>query len=233
LARTEKPMIAALKPSASVTSDSEMPPTPACRMRAATSSVPSFLQRSQNGFERALHVGFHDQREFLAARGLELRHHLLERAAHAGNRGGGVLALLVGAIARDLAGAGFVLDHRKAVAGFRRAVEAEHFDRHRRSGLVEVLALVRNQRADAAHFGAGHDDVADLERAALHQHGGDRTAAAIELGFDHGAFGGRSELVLRSSSSACSAIISSSLSRLVLFLADTSTSTTSPPNDST
>ena len=42
LARTEKPMIAALKPSASVTSDSVMPPTPACRMRAATSSVPSF-----------------------------------------------------------------------------------------------------------------------------------------------------------------------------------------------
>ena len=42
LARTEKPMMAALKPSASVTSDSEMPPTPACRMRAVTSSVPSF-----------------------------------------------------------------------------------------------------------------------------------------------------------------------------------------------
>src|SRR5207253_7998384 len=42
LARTEKPIMAALKPSASVTSDSEMPPTPACRMRAATSSVPSF-----------------------------------------------------------------------------------------------------------------------------------------------------------------------------------------------
>ena len=29
-----------------------------------------------------------------------------------------------------------------------------------------------------------------LQRAALNQHGGDRTAAAIELGFDHGAFGG-------------------------------------------
>ncbi len=93
------------------------------------------FQRSEDRFERALHVGLHDQREFLAARGLELRHHLLERAAHAGNRGGGVLALLVGAIARDLAGAGFVLDHREAVAGFRRAVEAEHLDRHRRAGL--------------------------------------------------------------------------------------------------
>ncbi len=104
--------------------------------------------------------------------------------------GGGVLALLVGAIARDLAGAGFVLDHGKAVAGFRRTVEAEHFDRNRRSGLVDGCALVVDQRADTAHLGAGDDDVADLQGAALHQHGRDRTAAAIELGFDHGAFGG-------------------------------------------
>ena len=52
-----------------------------------------------------------------------------------------------------------------------------------------VLALIRDQRADAAHLGAGDDDVADTQRAALHQHGRDRTAAAIELGFDHGAFG--------------------------------------------
>jgi hypothetical protein len=37
--------------------------------------------------------------------------------------------------------------------------------------------------------GAGHNQVADTERAPLHQHGGDRAAAAIELGFDHGAFG--------------------------------------------
>ena len=105
-------------------------------------------------------------------------------------RGGGVLALLVGAVAGDLAGAGFVLDHGETVAGFRRAVEAEHLDRHRRSGLVDGLALIGDQRADAAHLGAGDDDVADPQRAALHQHGRDRTAAAIELGFDHGAFGG-------------------------------------------
>ena len=104
--------------------------------------------------------------------------------------GGGVLALLMRAIARDLPGAGFVLDHGEAVAGFRRSVEAEHLDRHRGTGLVERVALVRDQRADAAHFGAGHDDVADPQGAALHQHGRDRTAAAIELGFDHGAFGG-------------------------------------------
>ena len=103
--------------------------------------------------------------------------------------GGGVFALLVGAVARDLAGAGFVLDHGQTVAGFRRTVEAEHFDRHRGTGFVDGVALVVDQRADPAHLGAGDDDVADPQRAALHQHGRNRAAAAIELGFDHGAFG--------------------------------------------
>ena len=52
--------------------------------------------------------------------------------------GGGVLALLMGAITRDLAGAGFVLDHGETIAGFRRTVEAEHFDRNRRTGFLTV-----------------------------------------------------------------------------------------------
>ena len=147
------------------------------------------LQRAEDRFQRALHVGLDDQREFLAARRLQLRHHLLERAAHAGDRRRRVLALLVCAVARDLARAGFVLDHREAVAGLGRAVEAEHFDRHRGTGLLHRLALIRDQRADAAHLGAGDDDVADPERAALDQHGRDRTTAAVELGLDHGAFG--------------------------------------------
>ena len=51
------------------------------------------------------------------------------------------------------------------------------------------IALVADQRAHAAPFGAGNDDVADLQRAALNQHGRDRAAAAVELGFDDGAFG--------------------------------------------
>ena len=48
---------------------------------------------------------------------------------------------------------------------------------------------IRHQRAHAAPFRAGDDDVAGLERAALHQHGRDRAAAAVEPRFDHGAFG--------------------------------------------
>ena len=148
------------------------------------------LQRADDRFERALHVGLDDQREFLAARGLELRHHLLERAAHAGVARGRLLALLADAVIGEFAGARLGLDHGEPVARLRRAGEAQHLDRHRRAGLLHGFALVVDQRADAAPFGAGDDDVADMQRAALDQHGRDRAAAAVELGLDHGAFGG-------------------------------------------
>ena len=39
------------------------------------------------------------------------------------------------------------------------------------------------------HSDAGHDDVALLQRAALHQHGADRATAAIQTAFDHRALG--------------------------------------------
>ena len=88
LARTLKPMIAAPRGSASVTSDSVMPPTPECRMRAATSLGAERLQRLGDGLDRALHVALDDQREDLVAGGLELAHHLLERAARRGRAAG-------------------------------------------------------------------------------------------------------------------------------------------------
>ena len=59
----------------------------------------------------------------------------------------------------------------------------------RRAGVLHLLAVVVDQGADAAPLGAGDDDVADLERAALDEHGRDRAAAAVELGLDHDAFG--------------------------------------------
>jgi hypothetical protein len=81
LARTLKPMIAAPEAAASVTSDSVMPPTPECTMRAGLRRCRACRAR-RDGFDRALHVALDDQREFLAPAGdLELAHHLLERAA--------------------------------------------------------------------------------------------------------------------------------------------------------
>ena len=35
--------------------------------------------------------------------------------------------------------------------------------------------------------GTGDERVADLERAALHEHGGDRAAADVEVGLEHDA----------------------------------------------
>ena len=70
------------------------------------------VERADYGFQRTLHVGLNHQREFLAARGLGLRHHLLERAAHAGRARRRLLALLAGAVVGDFARARFAVDHR-------------------------------------------------------------------------------------------------------------------------
>ena len=83
-ARTLKPMIAALDASASVTSDSVMPPTPAWMHARADFVGAELLERADDRLDRTLHVALDDERELLAARRLELAHHLLERAAHAG-----------------------------------------------------------------------------------------------------------------------------------------------------
>src|SRR5664279_4982511 len=144
------------------------------------------VERSDDRFQRALHVGLDHQRKFLAAGSLGLRHHLLERAAHAGGAGSRLLALLAAAVIGDFAGAAFVLHHRQAITGIGRAGEAEHFDRRRRAGALDRLAGVGHQRAHTAPFGAGNNP-----------------------------------------------IISRSLSILVFLVAETSTSTTSPPMDST
>ena len=146
------------------------------------------VQRGADGFDRALHVALDHQREFLAARGLELAHHVGERGARRTAARGGLVALLALAIFGDLAGAGFGLDHRDAVAGLRRAAEAEHFRREGRAGVDAIGALVVDQGAHAAPLRTGDDDVADRQRAALDQHGRDRAAAAVEPRLDDRAF---------------------------------------------
>ncbi len=65
--------------------------------------------------------------------------------------------------------------------------EPQDLDRHRRPGLADRLAAVVDQRAHAPPRRTGNDDVADPQRAALHQCGADRTAPALELGLDHDA----------------------------------------------
>src|SRR5690606_3166605 len=120
------------------------------------------------------------------ARGLELIHHLLEAGRTA------TLSALTDealAVFGDLAGASLGLDDSEAIAGRWHAGEAEHFDRSRRSGRLDLPALVIDERSDTGKFGTGDKDVADGERAALHKHGRHRTPAAIQLGLDDEALG--------------------------------------------
>ena len=142
----------AFEASASVTSDSVMPPTPAWMTRAATSSVPSFSSAPTIASTEPCTSPLMTSGNSLRPAVLELAHHLLERAARAGCRAAELLAPLALAVFGDLAGAGLVLDDGEAVAGLRRAVEAEHLDRRRRAGRLDVLALVVDQRAHAAPF---------------------------------------------------------------------------------
>src|SRR3546814_6585082 len=46
------------------------------------------------------------------------------------------------AIGRDLAGARFILDDRQRIARHRHAAKAQDLDRHRRTGFLDLLALV-------------------------------------------------------------------------------------------
>ena len=49
--------------------------------------------------------------------------------------------------------------------------------------------MVVDERADPAPRGAGDDRIADLERAALDEHGGDRATTDVEVGLEHDAGG--------------------------------------------
>ena len=93
------------------------------------------------------------------------------------------------ALVRELARAAVVLDHAHVLARFGHAVEAEHLDRLGRLGVLDLAALVVVHRAHAAPVGAGDERVADLERAAVDEHGDDGAAAGVELGLDHDAGG--------------------------------------------
>src|SRR5665213_4469028 len=75
------------------------------------------------------------------------------------------------------------------VAGERRFTETEDLHRRRRTGRLDLLALVVDERLDLAVGGAGDDGVADREQALLDHDRGDRAATDFEVGFEHGARG--------------------------------------------
>jgi hypothetical protein len=118
------------------------------------------------------------------------------------------------AIGGDLAGAGLVLDHGQLIARHRHAGKAQHLDRQRRPGFLDLLTLVVDHRANLAALLADDEDIADPQRAAPNQHGRHRAAcpcrACASITRPSAA---RSGLALSSSSSAWSRIFSISVSR--------------------
>src|SRR3546814_19375071 len=53
-----------------------------------------------------------------------------------------------------------------------------------------MLALVVDHRANLAAFSANHEDIADVERAAVDQNGRHGATALVELGLNDRTFGG-------------------------------------------
>ena len=225
-------MITAFEALARITSLSLMPPTAECSTRIDTSLVDDLFERADDRLERALHIRFDDDRQFFRDAGRDLREHLLEGAARAGC-GSRVAPAALTEIG-DVARAALVFGDDEIVAGERRAVEAQHLDRRRGTRLEHGFARDRRPARAPGPIRCRRQrcrrrcsvprwisTVATAPRP--------RSSLASSTTPSAGRFG----LALRSSSSACSRIASSSLSRLVFLSAETSTSSTSPPSSST
>ena len=79
-----------------------------------------------------------------------------------------------------LARLALVLDHAGVLAGRRRLVEADDLDRIARAGVLELLAVEVVESAHASPGVAGHDGVADVQRAALDEHRRHGPAADVQ-----------------------------------------------------
>ena len=186
--RTLKPMMIAFDADASSTSDSLIAPTPLWMIRIFDLVVAELRQRVGQHFGRALHVGLDDDRQLLHAAFGDLLLQRLERQAAALAAERLVLRLRLPEH-RNLPRLGRIGQRLERVARLRQAAQAEHFDRRRRRRRLHLPSAIVDERAHLADDGAGDERVADVQRAVLHEDGRDRTAAAVELGFEHRARG--------------------------------------------
>src|SRR5262245_45409089 len=150
--------------------------------------VAELAQGAADGLHRSLHIALDEERKLLAAGLLQLLHHLLKRARRAGRAQR--LAALAQAIVGELARAALALDDGEGIAGLGRRIKAQDLHRHRWPGLRDRLAAVVDERAHTAPGRTGDDNVADIEGAALHEHGANRPASALKLGLDDNALRG-------------------------------------------
>src|SRR5271169_4042893 len=139
-------------------------------------------QRVLQGLDRAGHVALDDEQQFLTLAGLERRLQALERDPPRLGELGIALASLTAF--GDLAGDPVVGDDQEVVARVGHRGQAEHHDRPGRQGLGDRVAVLVDHGAHPAERIAGDDRVADVQRAALHQHRGHRAAALVQVRLD-------------------------------------------------
>ena len=186
--------------------------------------------------ERALDVGLQDQVQRGRLAPLDLLEDVLELGAalRRGGRGhvaGHPEALLAGLA--DGAGLGQVGGDPELVAGLGRLGETEHLDRRRRQRLLDLVAVVVDEGLDLAPRRAGHDRVADPQRAALDDDRGHRAPADVEVGLEDGAAGPALGAGLAAPRPRPPATSCSSRSSMPRFCrAETSTMMVSPPQAS-
>src|SRR3954453_8379921 len=84
----------------------------------------------------------------------------------------------------DLPGDAVLLDHEEGVAGARHRGEAHDLHGAGRQRLLQLVAVLVEQRTNAPVGVAGHDRVTLAQRAALDQHRGDGAPALVQLAFD-------------------------------------------------
>ena len=180
-------MTTALEAAASITSDSLIPPAAARITLTAICVLRQLRDLVLERLERARDVGLEQDVELVELALLGLREDLLE-GEPARLAAGELLGLEpVRALLGELAGLAVVLDDLDPLAGLADAVEAEDLDRVARAGLLEAGAGVVLHRPDLAPLRPGDDRVADVQGAALDEHGGDRAAAGVEVRLDHRA----------------------------------------------
>ena len=150
--------------------------------------VANLFQGLHDGFGRTLHVGLHQHRQLSHVHvSLGLRHQLFQRGRSPGS--GALVFCGLDPVIGDFTRRGFGFDDVQRVTRRRCTRQAQHFDRNRRSSLGNRLAFRVDERADLAPLLADDKDIAFAQGAVLHQNGGNRATAHIQLGFDHSTGG--------------------------------------------
>ena len=145
------------------------------------------LQGVGDRAQRARDVRLEDDPQLLGLAGLDLAVEVLQgRAARAAAGRRGLLQL---ALLDPRPGDLLVRHDAQDVARLGHVGQAQDDDRGRGTDLGHALAAGRLERLDLAERVAGHDDVADAQRAGLDDQRRHRAAALVEARLDHGADG--------------------------------------------